>query len=228
LASTLDWTRRVSENDGTINRHSEEVTSLSEPEAIRFACIDCGIYNPPSAEVCNACGHRFAGPDLVAKPRTSLPRRRSESPYEPPLTRIAPDRTLRIGSMLAWIAMIAVCLGALRGNLVLGLHATISFLPATVWTSIQAAKRRAEGRPMPLADRVSTFLVAMFGVWGIVIASVITFVVSGSCVGIMSHNLDLGLIVGSFAGVSCAVWLTHAAVSAECERNRRKHEIRYR
>jgi uncharacterized RDD family membrane protein YckC len=228
FASTLDARHRVAENNRTIARHSEEVPSLSEPEEIRFACIGCGTYNPSSAEVCNGCGHQFAGPDVISKVRITWPRRHPENPYAPPIAPIVRDRSLRIGSILAWTAVIAVCLGALRENLGLGLHAIISLLPATFWTSMKAGKRRVERRPMLFVDRLSTFLAAMFCVWGILIASAITFLVCVSGILVMTRSLGLGLILGTVCGVSCAGWLTHALVSADRERDRRSHEIRYR
>ncbi len=35
---------------------------MPDPEEVRFACIGCGAMNPAGAEVCEGCGHRFAGP----------------------------------------------------------------------------------------------------------------------------------------------------------------------
>jgi hypothetical protein len=36
---------------------------MSEPPEVKFPCIGCGALNPPGAETCVGCGHRFAGPD---------------------------------------------------------------------------------------------------------------------------------------------------------------------
>jgi hypothetical protein len=35
---------------------------MSAHPDVQFSCIGCGALNPPGAETCVGCGHRFAGP----------------------------------------------------------------------------------------------------------------------------------------------------------------------
>jgi hypothetical protein len=200
---------------------------LSEPDEIRFACIGCGTYNPANAEVCAGCGHRFAGPDVIAKVRVVLPPRPSENPYEPPSAPIAPPRTFRIGSLLVWIALIAVCLGAFRENIALGILATISFVPPAIWTSIRSGSRRAEGRPMNIVDQLQTFSIALFGTWGIVFSSSVAFCVTCFGAGITTNSFGFALALGVVVAVGIAAWLTHLIIKNGRDWASREREIRY-
>jgi uncharacterized membrane protein (DUF485 family) len=202
--------------------------TMAEPDEVKFACIGCGTYNPTAAEVCEGCGHRFAGPDLVPKVRIVLPPRASENPYEAPFAAIAPPRTFQIGTLVAWIAVLAVCMGAFRENIALGIFTTLSFLPPTFRTSAMARHRRAQGRSMALEERFATFVITMFATWAIVFACAISFCVTCLASGSVSQNFGLGLFVGVIGAALCGVWLTRVFVKTSRENARREREIRYR
>ncbi len=181
---------------------------MSDPEEIKFACIGCGAYNPTAAEVCSGCGHRFAGPDLIPPVRIILPPRASDNPYEAPLTPIVPPRNFQIGTILIWIAVSAVCMGAFRENFALGVIAVVTLLPATIRTSFVAGARRALGRPMAWEERFATFLMTMLATWAILFASGIAFGITCFGTGLASQNIGVGVTFGAIGAMSCAVWLS--------------------
>jgi hypothetical protein len=201
---------------------------MSEPDEIRFACIGCGTWNPAGAEVCAGCEHRFGGPDLVPKVRIVFPPRPSENPYEPPASQIAPPRTFRIGTALFLIAIIAVCLGALRENIALGVLVILSLVPAAIRTPLVSERRRAEGKPMDFSEQVASFLMTMVCTWAVMISTLIAFAATCVPVGIATTSIGGGLVVGVPAAIFCAVWLTIRFIKIGREQVARAREIRYR
>jgi hypothetical protein len=105
---------------------------MSELPEVQFRCIGCGALNPPGAEVCVGCGHRFAGLDGAPVERRieSETPHRATSPdtYDPPSSPIAGPRKLRIGTAMGFIALIAVCMGTLRVNIALGVALSVLLL----------------------------------------------------------------------------------------------------
>ena len=143
------------------------------------------------------------------------------------MTRIAAPRTFRIGTGLAIIAVIAVCLGALRADISLGIVAIVSFIPAAIRTTLVAGRRRFEGRPMTLEEQFSTFLITMFATWGVVISSVVAFFATCFPSGLITGNLGVALVFGALGGLGCAAWLTRVFVGISRDNAAREREIRY-
>ena len=128
---------------------------------------------------------RFAGPEFapVAGPlEGARPRPTPFDPYQPALSRIVPSSTFRIGTGLLIIAVIAVCLGALRADLSLGIIATVSLIPAAIRTPLVAGRRRFEGRPMSLGEQINTFTITMFATWVAVISLVSVILIPAAIV----------------------------------------------
>ena len=201
---------------------------MSEPEEVRFACIGCGTWNAAGAEVCAGCGHRFAGPDLVPRARIALPPRPSENPYEPPASPIAPPRAFRIGTALFLIAIVAVCLGALRENVALGVAVIVSLAPAAIRTPLVAGRRRAYGSPMDFGEQFASFLITMVCTWAVIISTSIAFFATCFPAGLVTSNLVVGLVVGVPAAIFCAVQLTSRFIKMGRGQDARGREIRYR
>ena len=219
---------------------------MSEPEEVKFACIGCGTWNAAGAEVCAGCGHRFAGTDLIPKVRIALPPRPpenpyeppsspiappsgpSENPYEPPSSPIAPPRALRIGTALFLIAIVAVCLGALRENIALGVAVILSLAPAAIRTPLVAGRRRAHGLPMDFWEQFASFLTTMVCTWAVVISTSIAFLATCYPAGLVTSNLVVGLVVGVPAAIGCAFLMTRIFVRMGQGQAARDREIRYR
>jgi len=201
---------------------------MSEPDEVRFACIGCGEWNPAGAEVCAGCGHRFAGPDLTPPVPVWIPPRPSENPYEPPASPIAPPRTIRIGTILVFIALIAVCLGALRENIALGVAAILSLTPSAIRTPLVARRRQAEGRPMDFWDQVHSFLITMLSTWAVAISTVIAFFATCFPTGLVTQSIEFALVVGAAGVIGWLVCLTIWVSKIRRERAAREREIRYR
>ncbi len=188
-----------------------------DSDEVRFACIGCGTFNPPGAEVCAGCNHRFAGQDLVPKVRIVMPPRPLKNLYEPPKASIASRPTFQIGSLLCWIAVIAVCLGGFREHVGVGVIAILSVLVPSFWTSYRAGERRRSGNQMQLEDRVWTFLMAFIATWSITVAVVIGFFVSCFGVGLATSSIGLGLVSGGLVAIVVLVLLIRV-----CLRNSRE------
>jgi hypothetical protein len=206
--------------------------SESEPGEIQFVCIGCGAMNPAGAEVCAGCGHRFAGPDLMSATRPIMaPRPRPApllNPYEPPSTPISVPRTFQIGTGLVYIAVIAVCLGAFRADVSLGVASVVLLMPATIRTSMAAGRRRSEGRPMGFGEQVETFMLTGLATVGVAISSVIAFVVTCFPSGLATGNIVVALVIGAAGALVCAIWLTRVFLGIGRDNAAREREIRYR
>ena len=205
---------------------------MSEPEEIRFACIGCGALNPVGAEVCSGCGHRFAGTDIVSTPPSAVPPpvRRPPTPerfYEPPKARVAAPTTFRIGTAMAIIAVIAVCLGAFAADLTLGIITTLGLLPATIRTFIVSATRQAEGRPMSLGGQITTFCLTILSVILIVISSAIAFCVTCLPVGLGSNSLEVAVGVGILAALGAAFLVIRGLLRLGRSRAQDRDQIRW-
>ena len=175
---------------------------MSEPEGIRFACIGCGALNEAGAETCIGCGHSFAGPLPAALPDPSRPppapppvRRPVPPPnlYEPPAPRVGPP-TIRIGTMMAIIAVIAVHLGAFAANTSLGVVASIGLLPASIRLALVVSRRAAEGRPMRVQDQWLSFLLTFLSSYLVAFSAIIAFGLT--CFPIGVSGLDIQFAVG--------------------------------
>ncbi len=188
--------------------------SGAEPEEIRFACIGCGALNPVGAESCTGCGHRFAGTDVVSTPAPARPvvppERRPFSPepyYEPPKAPIVAPRTFRIGTMMALIAVIALCLAAFAAGTGQGIIALFALGPATIRTLFVSAGREAEGRPMTLGEQVGTFCFTILSLFAIVISAGIGFFATCFPVGMISNGNPVSLFIGVIGAIVAAVWV---------------------
>ena len=201
---------------------------MSESGEIQFVCIGCGTPNPVGAEVCAGCGHRFAGSDvLLPSPvPTRLPR--PPDPFEPPVARVAPPRTLRIGSILLFIPVVAVCLVAFRSNTPLGIIAVVSLLPPTIRTILVTTRRRALGYPMVFHEVVATFLATLLATWGLVVSSLIAFCITCFPTGLLTQRLEVAVPIGLIAMVVWSVWLTSTFVRMARGSAARENEVRYR
>jgi len=119
------------------------------------------------------------------------------------------------------IAVISVCLGVARENVVLGIFLAVLVAPALGYTVIVAAKSKARGRPMAVFKKVSTFLAALVGVVVIAVSAFIAFFVTCLSVGIASEagyigrDWDLKTLVtacvygGGTAAVAAAAFMTY-------------------
>jgi hypothetical protein len=90
---------------------------MSDPSEVQFRCIGCGTLNPPGAETCVGCGHRFAGPDSATTlPVADQPKSAAISPSHDEPYYIADTPTSTTGTSVAkelarglrWIAAIVL------------------------------------------------------------------------------------------------------------------------
>lgn len=200
---------------------------MPEAEEARFTCVGCGASNPMGSEACSGCGYRFSGPDLVPEGRNVPTPGRVANPYEAPTTRIEPSGNFRIGTALMLIAVVAVCLGALRANIALGIAVSLSLVPASIRTPLVAGRRRSEGVAMDWAAQAGSFLVTVICTWLVVIASAIAFFATCYPVGVASNDFRAGLTVGVIAAIGCAAFLTIFFIKIGRGRAAKKGEIRY-
>ncbi len=149
-----------------------------------------------------------------SKSSTSSSSPESINPYAPPTSGSAPNVTFRISSLLLVIAIIAVCLGVAHENLVLGIILAVAVVPALVYTVILVEKRSAGGNPMAVADKVTTFLVAIGGVVIIEFSSLVAFCMTCYPIGAAGFaansavGLIIGLVVGGIAGIAAGAYAT--------------------
>jgi hypothetical protein len=200
---------------------------MPDPEAARFTCAGCGTSNPTGSEACSGCGRRFAGPDLAPEGRNAPTSRLVANPYEAPSTPIAPYRSIGIGTAMMLIAVVALCLGALRANIALGIAVSLSLVPASIRTPLVAGRRRAEGAAMDWSEQVATFITAVMCTWLVTIASSIAFFATCFPVGAFSNSIPFGLIVGVPVAIGCAVYLANWFIRTGPDRAAKKDEIRY-
>jgi hypothetical protein len=175
---------------------------MPEPDGIWFLCPLCGASNRPENAACFLCGHRLhpPGPDEA---KTDGP-----GPRTAPTALPAPGLSFRISSLLLVIAVIAVCLGVVRENTVLGIALSVAVAPALVYTTLVADRRKARGTSMSVPETVATFLAALAGVVVIAVSTVIAFCVTCLPVGLTSQNIFLGSVIGILAAVAALVLST--------------------
>jgi hypothetical protein len=207
---------------------------MSEPGEIQFVCIGCGTTNPAGAEVCAGCGYRFAGTDIVSTPRRIDPIDRPRSrpapllnPYEPPTPPISPPTTFRIGTILVFTAVVAVCLAMFRADISLGVFVTLMLMPAAIRTPFVAARRRRDRRPMSVGEQVGSFLMTALVTWLTAISGAIGFVATCVPSGLMTQNIAVGLTVGAIGAIACALFIIRFFLKLSRENLAKEREIRY-
>lgn len=200
---------------------------MPDPEAARFTCAGCGTSNPTGSGACSGCGRRFAGSDLALGDRNAPTARPAANPYEAPLTPIPPYRSIGIGTAMMLIAVVALCLGALRANIALGIAVSLSLVPAAIRTPLVTARRRAEGATMDWSEQVATFITTVMCTWLVTIASSIAFFATCFPVGAVSNSIPFGLIVGVPVAIGCAIHLTNRFLRTGPGRAAKSDEIRY-
>jgi hypothetical protein len=205
---------------------------MAPPDPIGLDCPECGASNRAGDSLCFLCGH---GLD-TARPetRTGVPESPASptspelvNPYRAPTTMVSSALTFRISSLLMVIAVIAVCLGVVHENMLLGITLAVVVAPALVYTSIVAAKRKVRGRPMAVLEKVWTFLAAAAGVVLVALSAVIAFFVTCIPVSIGTVRAGglgfiIGLVTGGTAAVAAAACVTYLLLT----RNRRRARTR--
>lgn len=205
--------------------------SSSESEGIWFVCPACGASNRPQSNSCFLCGHALdaaKAETITGPPRPPISFGSTEliNPYAPPASEIARPLSFRISSLLMVIAVIAVCLGVAHENLVLGIILAMAIVPALIYTVIVVQKRGAGGNPLGVADKVTTFLVAIGGVMIVEFSSLVAFCMTCYPIGFVSVSAagGLGLIVafgiGGLAAIVTAVYATRLLLSARSQNQR--------
>ena len=207
---------------------------MAGSDEIYFVCIGCGALNPFGADVCVDCQYRFAGPegapvaDPVAAPRPRpRPRPVPFEPFAPPTAPIAPPRTFQIGTLLVFIAVIAICLGALRASVGLGIFVIVSLIPATIRVAVVAGHRRARGWPMSLDEKILAFIMALGATYLVAISCITMFVVTCFPTGMLTGRIELALVVGVAGAIATGAWVTSAFFRSGRNRAAREDEIRY-
>lgn len=204
---------------------------MPEPDEVRFACIGCGTMNPPGAESCAGCGHRFAGPgpgpapmaDLVGPP-SPRPRSPSFNEYEPPAARPARLPTFRIGPAMGLIAVIAVGLAAFAADTALGFLSLLGLVPATIRSALVASGREAERRPMGLGELARSFAATFASAYLIALSSAIAFGITCFPIALSLSSppflggVFLGACLGLAAAIAAGVWLTRGLLKMGRER----------
>ena len=140
------------------------------------------------------------------------------NPYAPPATDVTTPLSFQISSLLMVIAVIALCLGVARAELVVGIIVAVVVMPALVYTVIMVKKRSTRERPMAVADKVITFIVAIGGVMIVEFSSIVAFCMTCYPIGAVSFSANSGagviiaLCAGGLAAVATAVYATYLLV----------------
>ena len=195
---------------------------MGQSDGTRLVCPQCFSSNRPGDITCFLCGHGLENAMVKIETeaqRAPTPPRSSGSvnPYAPPASDISPAVTFRIGSLLLVIAVIAVCLGVARENLVLGIILAVVVVPALIYTFIVVEKRSA-GIPMAVPDKAFTFLVAIGGVLIIEFSGLVAFCMTCIPIGSVSFgaNSAVGMIIaltlGGIAAIAAAWYATYLLV----------------
>ena len=172
-------------------------TRVNEEEPIRYvACPECGAEVSQGAGRCWLCGHesgflaQSAG-DVVPEPRLQF----------------------GIASILLTITLVAVMLGVLRLVPGLGITLIVVVTPAFLRVTLFAARQRAAGRPLSIAQKVLTFLSSVSLVVSVALSAGLAFFVT--CLGGLFvidkikpsrdyfglDHLPYGMMIGGFAQI---------------------------
>jgi hypothetical protein len=186
-------------------------------DGIWFVCPECGASNGPERTSCVLCGHGLdtAQPEgRIGSPRSPIFFSSHEpiNPYKPPATFVSTPLSFQISSLLMVIAVIAVCLGVARANVVLGIVLAVVVVPALVYTMIVTERHKASGRPIAVLDKAATFVNAIAGVVIIEFSALVAFYMTcvpvsfaTASVGVgVNAGLIVGLVTGGLAGIGVA------------------------
>jgi hypothetical protein len=173
---------------------------MAPGDRAEIVCPDCGAANRDGETVCYRCGQPL-GAANAAKASAHVAR----------VLAPASRRTFHISSLLLLIALIALCLGALRAQLVLGIVLSAVLLPAAVYTTIIASRSAATGTPMPLFEKLNRFGVAIAGTLVVEFAALVAFCITCVPVGFMAFSesgVIVACVVGGIAAIVAAVFVT--------------------
>ena len=184
---------------------------MSQSDGIWYICPACGASNPSTSIVCFLCGRSLDATreeSVAESPATpiSFSSPESPNPYAPPASDLSRRVTFPIGSLLMVIAVIALCLGVARANLVLGIVFAGAVVPAIIYSEIVAAKRKGSGISMTIRDRLVTFLIGIAGVYAVVTSAMVAFLTTCVPVAFVTEGSGAALLIGGMAAIAAAAF----------------------
>jgi len=202
------------------------------PGSSPSACPVCGAPIGPGADGCWSCHARFDRPSPGDRPIAPSPPPIAAigGPYQPPATHPPPAGSIRIGTAMLLIALIAVILGAFAANPVFASVLLLASIPAAI-----RAFFVTEGRTKGADGFGRAFLLAYVGVITIVVSSAIAFAVT--CFRVTYPDISpekddgrifVGYITGAIAAVVAGAFVTYSLLKLGRDRasRRRKEEVR--
>lgn len=202
------------------------------PGSSPSACPACGAPIGPGADGCWSCHARFDRPSPGDRPIDPSPPPIAAigGPYQPPASHPPPAGSIRIGTAMLLIALIAVILGAFAANPVFGSVLLFTSIPAAIRAFIVS-----EGRTKGADGFGRAFLLAYVGVIAIVASSAVAFAATCfpiSLVGVAATNdlwpIFVGFLTGAIAAVVAGAYVTYRLLKLGQEHvsRRRKEEVR--
>ena len=119
-----------------------------------------------------------------------------------------------ISSLLLVITLFAILCSITKMNPGLGIMAAILAVPALLWTTFAAVRRRDHGDPMSSGEKAGVFLLTVFAVFGVIIAVIGAFAVAFFAMCAVTSgpgqdefgSLILSVICGGVAALAAAVF----------------------
>jgi membrane protease YdiL (CAAX protease family) len=149
---------------------------------------------------------------------------------EPRPDKVPPSRSGRswIASAMLVILLIAIGLGVLRANVLVGSLFLASAAAALVWIVFEARRRKVAGRPMEFEDGVRTFAFSLGRIFLVLVAATIAFFATCFPIGLATMEGEsagkLGFLAWVVGGVSAIV--VGAFVAHLLRRSYRKPEAK--
>lgn len=169
---------------------------MSEPEESQRVCEHCGAPLPPDADTCPLClGHRDP----------AMPT--GESPFDQ--TESHAPVQFSLASMMLWMTLAAVVLGAFSVFYPLGVVLLILAMPAAIRTAILSSQRGVAGRPLDMQTKAKVFLGTMGLLAAIAISVVGAFVATCFPLGVAGFGAQSGFLIGFalLAGIGAAIFV---------------------
>ena len=162
---------------------------VKRPSPEIIGCPICGTRNFAIDDRCAQCGSVL---EVVIWPRP-------------------PVRHIRLGSVMAVIAVVAVCLAPIRVSLGLSIFFAAYLLPATVRGVVVLERRRLDSRTTQAGDVFAVLISSFFVCGAIVTSAAIAFVATCFPIGAATFDVSGGpmgpgmisaLVAGTIAGIA--------------------------
>ena len=201
------------------------MTTPAPENSVNRRCQSCGATISIAADKCWLCGVPLAtGEATSSEPAANFPV--EGKPTATGSGAIAPVPAhfqFGLASLMLTMTLISVCLGVASQSPEVGIGLIVLATPAFLRTVIGARRRRRQGRPLGMPEKIMAFLGSLGLVTATAVASGVAFyatcwvgVFGGMAVGkasgargydTVAWGLFTGVIVGAIAGIALGVFL---------------------